>query len=175
MPAGPLMIEHRLIERMIKLLDLEFNNIKKTDEVNISFIDQAIDFIKTYADRCHHGKEEDILFRELKNKTITPVHKKTLDKLVEEHIYARETTRILVDAKNKYSNGNKGNVSTILKQLNKLVEFYPKHIAKEDKNFFIPCMAYFTRKEQDNMLNEFWEFDRKLIHEKYRKIIELYE
>ena len=175
MPVGPLMIEHRLIERMIKLLDLEINNIAKTNEASTSFIDNAIDFIKTYADRCHHGKEEDILFRELKNKDTSPIHKKILDDLIQEYIYARETTKILFDAKNRYSNGDKDIISTISKQLNKLVEFYPKHIAKEDKNFFIPCMEYFTRKEQDNMLNEFWEFDKKLIHEKYRKIIELYE
>ena len=29
------------------------------------FIDTAVDFIHTYADRCHHGKEEDILFKAL--------------------------------------------------------------------------------------------------------------
>ena len=175
MPIGPLMIEHRLIERMIKLIDSEIISISKTNKINISFIDAAIDFIKTYADRCHHGKEEDILFIELKNKDISSVHKKILDELIQEHVYAREITKILVDAKNKYLNGDNEAVVTVSTQLNKLVEFYPKHIAKEDKNFFIPCMQYFTRKEQDDMLDEFWEFDKKLIHEKYRKSIELYE
>ena len=175
MPVGPLMIEHRLIERMIKLIDLEIKNIAKTSNINIHFIDTAIDFIKTYADRCHHGKEEDILFRELKNKDISSVYKKILDELIQEHAYAMENTKILVDAKNKYLNGGKKDVVTVSTLLNKLVKFYPKHIAKEDKNFFIPCMQYFTRKEQDDMLDEFWEFDKKLIHEKYRKIVELYE
>jgi len=175
MPIGPLMIEHRLIERMLKLIDLEIINISKTNEINISFIEAAIDFIKTYADRCHHGKEEDILFRELKNKDISSVHKKILDELIQEHVYARENTKILADAKNKFLNGDKEAVVTVSTQLNKLVEFYPKHIAKEDKNFFIPCMQYFTRKEQDDMLGEFWEFDKKLIHEKYRKSVELFE
>ena len=175
MPIGPLMIEHRLIERMIKLIDSEIISISKTNKINISFIDAAIDFIKTYADRCHHGKEEDILFRELKNKDISSVYKKILDELIQEHVYARENTKILVDAKNKSLNGDKDAVVTVSTQLNKLVEFYPKHIAKEDKNFFIPCMQYFIRKEQDDMLDEFWEFDKKLIHEKYRKSVELYE
>jgi hemerythrin-like domain-containing protein len=175
MPIGPLMIEHRLIERMIKLIDLEVSSISKTNKVNISFVESAIDFIKTYADRCHHGKEEDILFRELKKKNISSVHKKILDELINEHVYARENTKILVDAKNKYLNGDKDVLSTISAQLSKFVELYPKHIAKEDKNFFIPCMEYFTRKEQDDMLDEFWEFDKKLIHEKYRNIVKLYE
>ena len=66
-------------------------------------------------------------------------------------------------------------INDIINQIKKLVEFYPKHIQKQDKNFFIPAMVYFSRKEQYDMLDEFWEFDRKLIHEKYRKVVELYE
>jgi hypothetical protein len=52
-----------------------------------------------------------------------------------------------------------------------LVEFYPRHIEKEDKHFFIPCMDYFTEAEKEAMLKEEWEFDRSLIHEKYRNIV----
>ena len=175
MPVGPLMIEHRLIERMIKLLELELNTINVKKEVNIAFIDSAIDFIKTYADRCHHGKEEDILFRELKKKVISDTHNKILNELIEEHIYGRETTKRLSNSKNEYATGNTSKISDIISQIRKLVEFYPKHIQKEDKNFFIPAMVYFSRKEQYEMLDEFWEFDRKLIHEKYRELVELYE
>ena len=59
--------------------------------------------------------------------------------------------------------------------LNELANFYPKHIEKEDKHFFYPCMDYFTREEQDRMLTEFYEFDRNMIHEKYRKIVDQVE
>ena len=60
----------------------------------------------------------------------------------------------------------------IVKLMAELAEFYPRHIEKEDKYFFLPCMKYFSREEQAAMLNEFWEFDRKLVHEKYKKIVE---
>ncbi len=175
LPAGPLMTEHRLIERMISLLDSEFETINKKGRVNITFLDQAIDFIRTYADRCHHGKEEDILFRELKIKDLSQAHKKILDELIKEHVYARENTAILSEAKNKYINGEKANIKTILGQLEKLVTFYPQHIRKEDDDFFIPSMSYFTKEEQEDMLNEFWEFDKKLIHENYKNLVESYE
>ena len=52
-----------------------------------------------------------------------------------------------------------------------LVQFYPKHIEKEDKHFFIPCMAYFTKQEQAAMLAECFEFDRQMIHEKYEQAV----
>ena len=41
--------------------------------------------------------------------------------------------------------------------------------------FFIPSMSYFTDKEKDEMLGSFWEFDRNLIHEKYRGLVIDYE
>jgi len=46
------------------------------------------------------------------------------------------------------------------------------HIAKEDRNLFKPCLEYFTDAEKVAMLADFDEFDRALIHEKYRGIVE---
>jgi hemerythrin-like domain-containing protein len=57
LPIGPLMIEHRLIERMVRLMALELVKIKDAGEFDASFIDTAVDFLRTYADRCHHGKD----------------------------------------------------------------------------------------------------------------------
>ncbi len=56
-PRGPLMIEHRLIERMIALIKKEIQRLQESSTVNPVFIDTAVDFIRTYADRTHHGKE----------------------------------------------------------------------------------------------------------------------
>lgn len=172
MPIGPLMIEHRLIERMIGLMREELGRIRDTTRVNSRFIDTAVDFLRTYADRTHHGKEEDILFRELSKKSLTAKHQKIMDELVDEHIIARKTVGRLIEANTKYMQGDNTAVDEILRLLEKLVNFYPEHIRKEDKDFFIPCMDYFSQQEQQDMLNEFWEFDRKMIHEKYKKVIE---
>ena len=69
MPIGPLMWEHRLIERMLRSFESEISQISKQKKVNPLFIDTAVDFIRIYADWLHHGKEEDILFRDLMKKS----------------------------------------------------------------------------------------------------------
>jgi hemerythrin-like domain-containing protein len=171
-PIGPLMVEHRLIDRMILIVKEEVRNIDKGKKADPLFIDTYVDFARTYADRCHHGKEEDILFRDLAKKKLSPEHKKTMDELVEEHKYARKTVGELVSAKDQYVQGNKDALKNITTKLAALAEFYPKHIEKEDKRFFFPILDYFTKQEQDAMLQEFWEFDRKLIHEKYQQVVE---
>ncbi len=173
MPIGPLMTEHRLIEKIIPILQYEINSIKKNNKVDIVFLDTAVDFFRTYADRCHHGKEEDILFRDLEKKPLTSEHKKVMEELIEEHKLARKIVGALVDAKKKgLSEGKTEAINEVLKSLNILIEFYPEHIEKEDRRFFIPIMKYFSKEEQDGMLNEFWDFDKNLIHEKYKKVIE---
>jgi hemerythrin-like domain-containing protein len=172
------MIEHRLIERLIALMGQELQRIKDNVAVEPEFafvdpvfLDTAVDFLRTYADRCHHGKEEDLLFVALAKKDLSPEHRQAMEELIEDHVWARRTTASLVEAKNDYLREKAGALDDLLLHLEALVLFYPKHIEKEDKHFFIPCMAYFSEAEKGELLEKMAEFDRQLIHEKYRGIV----
>jgi len=175
MPIGPLMIEHRLIERMIEVLAAQAAGIEKEKKSDPLFIHTAVDFIRTYADRCHHGKEEDILFRELKKKNLSDEHARIMSELEEEHREGRRVVGRLAEANERYARGDTTVLSDILAALRWVTGFYPKHIEKEDKHFFIPIMDYFSKEEKDDMLQEGYEFDRQLIHTKYRGLVESLE
>jgi hemerythrin-like domain-containing protein len=171
-PIGPLMTEHRLIERIVTTLSQELGQIQETRQIDEDFLIAAVDFFRTYADRTHHGKEEDILFRELAQKQLKPEEKRIMDELVQEHIQARKIVTRLANARQLYRQGDHAARMEIIICLKELASFYPPHIVKEDQHFFYPILLYFDKQEQDRMLEEFWEFDRKLIHEKYQKIVE---
>ena len=70
-PRGPLMIEHRLIEKMLTVINDQMSVMRKQNRIDPVFIDAAVDFIRIYADRTHHGKEENILFRDLATKKMS--------------------------------------------------------------------------------------------------------
>ena len=169
---GLLMIEHRLIERMLSLIRDALVQIESTHKVDPVFIDTAVDFIRMYADRTHHGKEEDILFRDLSKRPLSAEDRRVMNELIEEHVFGRETTRALVAANKRYRAGDEAALADIASRLRTLVDFYPKHIEKEDKIFFPASRGYFTDEEDQAMLAEFWEFDRKMIHEKYKAVVE---
>jgi len=95
----------------------------------------AADFIRTYADRYHHGKEEDILFRELRGKKLKNEHRHTMEELIEEHRWGRKITARLGEANKRVIEGDRDVVSTVTDCMQSLVQFYPKHIEKEDKHF----------------------------------------
>ena len=169
---GPLMIEHRLIERMLLVIKKALAKIESEHKIDPVFVDIAVDFIRVYADRTHHGKEEDIFFRELNNKPLNDKDRQIMKELIEEHIFGRQTTKALVEANTRYRNGDNTALNEIAAKLQILTEFYPKHIEKEDKVFFPSSKKYFSEEEDQAMLAEFWEFDRKMIHKKYKSVVE---
>lgn len=168
----PLIEEHIVIDKMIQLMENEIEKMKKFNKANPLFVDTAVDFIKIYAHKTHHGKEEHILFRDLEKKELSPNHSKILEALKQDHVWERITVEKLVEAKNQYGKGNKDILNEIISIMSELVNFYPDHLKKEDKHFFIPVMSYFTIEEQNKMLQEFWDYDKTLIHERYKQIIE---
>jgi hemerythrin-like domain-containing protein len=172
---GPLMVEHRLIERMISIIKNAIAQIESNQKIDPVFVDTVVDFVRMYADRTHHGKEEDILFRDLSNRPLSAEDQRVMKELIEEHVFGRQTTKELVEANTRYRNGDESALADIIRTLETLIEFYPKHIEKEDKIFFPAARAYFTDEEEQAMLAEFWEFDRKMIHEKYMSVVERLE
>jgi len=170
-----LMIEHRLIERMINLIDKTLYYVKNEYKIDPIFIGIIIDFIQTYADKAHHGKEEDILFKILQDKDMSEEHKKLIDELIEEHVFGRKIVHELSEANRIYRKGNRSALKGIIENLDILKDFYPKHIEKEDEMFFPESMQYLSDKEDQKLLDEYYRFDKNMIHEKYATVIDACE
>ncbi|MDD5019342.1 MAG: hemerythrin domain-containing protein [Candidatus Omnitrophica bacterium] len=171
LPAGPLMKEHRLIEKMIEILKSGVVRIQETGRFNPSFIEKTVDFFRIYADRTHHGKEEDILFKALAQKKMSAPLATIMEELIREHVFARDKVHSLEEAAQRFAN-DKTALKDVAENIRTLTSFYPAHIQKEDKKFFLPAMDYLTDKEKNEMLGDFEQFDRKMIHEKYAQAIE---
>jgi hemerythrin-like domain-containing protein len=171
LPIGPLMHEHRLIERMVEVLRAEIELIDKGLPPDTGVLARMVDFFRTYADRCHHGKEEDILFHELKGKDLPPKLKAAMDELIDDHVEARKLVTRIDQGRQRILAGDDTAVQEIRKTLRELLFLYPDHIEREDKHFFFPIMEFFSREEKDAMLEKFWEFDQRLIHERYGTLV----
>jgi hemerythrin-like domain-containing protein len=171
-PIVPLKTEHGIIDQMIKLARDETLKIATKDELNPAFIDTLVDFLRTYADATHHGKEEDILFRDLREKDLSPEDRQLMEELMQEHVHARETVGELVAAKDEVLQGDQEALETVVRKLAELIELYPEHIRKEDDVFFPASMTYFTASEQEAMMEEMHEADRQMIHQKYQSVVQ---
>lgn len=171
LPIGPLMIEHRLIEQLIEILENHVKAASDVKQIDLDLIDRGVQFLRQYADHCHHGKEEDFLFTSLHEKNLVGDHKRILDELEEDHRIARDAVKSLALAREKAVAGDENAYFDVAKQVGKIAALYPPHIEKEDKHFFIPVMEYFNPSELNEMLQKFFEFDQKLLYEHYYTLV----
>lgn len=167
LPIGPLMEEHRVIEKLMPAMRRIADAGRREGMIDLQVVDIAVDFVRNYADRCHHGKEEGLLFVALESKPLAAPYRRTLEELVEEHKLGRRITRELTEAAEAFRRGDRSALAVLIERLESLAEFYPRHIAKEDRDFFIPVMDYFSHAEKDDLLEAEREFDRCVIHEVY--------
>lgn len=164
-----LMIEHRLIEEMLEVIKSKSRHIVETGFVSPGMVETIIDFFETYADRTHHGKE-DILFNKLSEKELDQRDEQLRQGLIDEHKRAREIVKNLSKANEAYKDG--GSVNDIVDIFDSILELYSYHIDKEDRDFFPASEKYFSSEELDTILEEFQDFDRKMIHEKYKSLVD---
>ena len=172
---GSLMHEHQLILRVVADLRAEMERSVRNEQLDVGYIRTVVDFIRAYADRCHHGKEEDILFRDLGHKELPPELAAEMQRLIDDHVWARAATKRMLEAAGRYSAGDGDAYAEVTAVMHELADFYPDHIEREDHHFFKPAIEFFTPDERQEMSEQFKEFDRHLFHERYRAEVEQLE
>ena len=60
-----LMTEHRIIEHVLEALEEAARRARAGEPLERSRVAEFADFFRNFADTCHHGKEEDLLFKRM--------------------------------------------------------------------------------------------------------------
>jgi hemerythrin-like domain-containing protein len=76
-----------------------------------------------------------------------------------------------MEVNKKYRNKEKDSLNDIIILLKKMIKKYPEHVKKESNVFFPATLNYFSEEEHQEIIAEFWEFDRTLIHQKYQDVV----
>lgn len=126
-----MMDEHQLILRMITLVEKNTSKMKAGTFINWPFYLDAIDFIRNYADRFHHAKEEAVLFIELV-KNGMPEKSSPIEAMLMEHDQGRAFIMNLETAVLQTMQGTEGLQDTIAENAQGYAALLRGHIDKED-------------------------------------------
>ena len=120
-PMKKLVDEHVLIKRWIVLIPQVLERLNVDSSEDRQLLTNGIDFIRSYADRFHHAKEEDILFKYFdENLDIVKT-------MLEDHTTGRGHVKALVEAVEKRDKQG------VIEHLNAYRELLTEHIKKEDE------------------------------------------
>ncbi|KAA0888330.1 hemerythrin domain-containing protein [Oryzomonas rubra] len=129
--TSTLVDEHRLILRMIALLERNAPLTLEGSHTDWQFYLDGVDFIRNYADRFHHAKEEDVLFVALV-KNGMPRENSPVAAMLMEHEQGRAFVLGMETAVNEAVEGIPGRESVIVENALAYAALLRDHIAKED-------------------------------------------
>ena len=164
--------EHRVIERVLAVVE---KLAALPVEGRLDSWKQALDFIRHFADGCHHLKEEKILFPAMEERGI-PRDGGPIGMMLMEHEEGRSHVRSMLAALTLAETRNEAAKDTLLNRARSYVRLLREHIQKEDDILFKIADDVISPDEQKQLLRSFEEHEAKEIgegvHEKYLKIAE---
>lgn len=133
-PTHILRHEHRVIEQVLRALDGMCLRLKAGDEVPAEALSQALEFIQTYADSHHHGREEEYFFPALKECGFEEGG--ALRFLQEEHALERQLLADLEFAVEQYRYGDADAIQRFVEISERFSKHLIGHMQKEDSLLF---------------------------------------
>ncbi|MDH5804331.1 MAG: hemerythrin domain-containing protein [Gemmatimonadota bacterium] len=130
-----LMEEHRVIERVISVLEAGAQKIHACETVDPKIFVDAVEFVRDFADGCHHQKEEGVLFRYMVEAGM-PESEGPIAVMFSEHSRAREYTRALAAAAERMVAGDSQAATAVMANARGYAALLREHIAKEDAILF---------------------------------------
>jgi hemerythrin-like domain-containing protein len=156
-----LMHEHEIILKMVGALENMAAALREHRSVELAALREAVEFMRTFADKCHHAKEEDLLFPALVAAGL-PETTGPVAVLKSEHARARVCIGNLAAAIDVYDSDEPSGRAQIIAAVGCITELYPQHIAKENNVLFPIAEQFLSAAALDALGTQFDEAEHSL-------------
>lgn len=164
--------EHEAIQRVVNVMERAASRLEAGDTVPREALSSAIDFVRGFADGCHHAKEERTLFPLMKEHGV-PEQGGPLGVMLHEHDAGRAFIQQLEHAIERDDRAD------IVEALRGYVSLLRGHIAKENDVLFPMADRVLSSDEQQRLVTEFERIESEElgagVHERYEALIEQLE
>jgi len=157
-PITQLIDEHRIIERVMDVMEKLAEGIEEQRTISSDMILGNIGMLLECNDEYHYGKEKDILLPFLEE-----IGKNDVKELIQSYITRyRENDKLLatiIDSVEDYSNGDMDAKIRIMKNIREFVRNVRPLYLNEDEEIFRPLKKNLTKEEMDKLSKKFQDFD----------------
>ncbi len=138
MKAFEIMVEeHKNILEMLEVIRAYSLKVLKGEEVQYEDFYKIIDFIRNYADKHHHGKEEELLFNKMVEELGSPGEKLVKHGMLVEHDLGRLFVKDLEQAIGKVIEGDMDARLDVISNAIGYSNLLKRHIEKEDSVVYV--------------------------------------
>nr|WP_315020106.1 hemerythrin domain-containing protein [uncultured Aminipila sp.] len=171
--------EHRNIKRMLLVIRKYCYKVLKNEDINYEDFFALIDFVRNYADKHHHGKEEKLLFDRMMKELGPTAEKFIRNGMLVEHDFGRMHMQELEIAVNKVIDGDDEAKLDLIANAISYTHLLHRHIDKEDNVVYQFAKKNLSQEVQEILEQECSQFEQdardKNIQAKYVDMIAEFE
>ena len=153
-PMQILVDEHAVITSMLDAVEAVANRPDNAGEFPQEFYEKALDFFATFADKCHHAKEEDQLFPLLESRGV-PREGGPIGCMLHDHEAGRAHVAAARGALARTATGDRAARATVRREALAYVGLLRQHILKENTILFVLGDQYLTGSDKAELLKKF--------------------
>jgi hemerythrin-like domain-containing protein len=173
-PTEELAAEHGAVLVALQILEKVEAALAANDRQAADDLGQLLDFLKVFVDRCHHGKEEDVLFPEMERRGVPRVGG-PIGVMLMEHEVGRGHVRAMSDGLDRLRRGEAGAAVAILGHAREYRELLRAHIHKENSVLFPMADRLVPDEVAATLLEQFEAIERDRVgegrHEAYHAML----
>lgn len=173
MPTETLKHEHQIILMVLGAAEREARSIQNSGKVHAEELDRMLNFFRNFADRCHHAKEEELLFVKMQERGM-PVRGGPIAVMLQEHDEGRRRVKAVADALPQARSGDALALTSVRSNLLAYVQLLRAHIDKEDNVLYPMADRLFTPEDQRVLTEAFEKVEAEEmgegVHEKYHQL-----
>jgi hemerythrin-like domain-containing protein len=171
-----LMKEHEAVIQMLHILGSVKNKLSSGQDVPAEDMESMVDFLRVFVDKCHHGKEENLLFPKLVEIGI-PNEGGPVGVMLAEHVQGRGYIKSFADGIEMHKEGDPAGRYQIIRNITGYSELLENHIHKENNILFHMADMHLEERDQEALFRQFEELEENVIgpakHEEYHKLLDV--
>jgi hemerythrin-like domain-containing protein len=170
--------EHNGILAMLAVVEKAAYRLRDGKDIPTDLMTNAVGFFRNFADRCHHGKEEDELFPKMVEHGI-PKEGGPIGVMLIEHDQGRAFIRGMSESAERFAKGDAAAVPALVSNTLGYVGLLREHIDKENGILFAIADQVLSDAEQKQLYIAFEEIEANRmgpgVHERYHAMIDEYQ
>ncbi len=171
--VATLMHEHRVIEQVLGSLATCAARLERGDDVERTSVRDFAAFFRNFADRCHHGKEEDLLFAAMVEHGFSR-EGGPIAVMLAEHVEGRRCVSQLAsigDGEGELSPAERHAAATAARSF---IPLLAAHIQKEDQILYPMAEQYLPVEVMNQLARQFDDFEANVMgageHERFHAL-----
>lgn len=127
--------EHHGVVKMLNIMDAMVERTQAGEAPAATDLNEVLEFLRVFVDRCHHSKEETLLFPAMRTAGLTSAEP-TLVALLADHEHGRGAVAEIARQVERLERGEEGALSALTDTVSAYTALLRDHITREERDCF---------------------------------------